>query len=319
MTLSAADDMLHLPANDDLFWTETHWFAFAVPERKLTGYIYPVFRPNQNICSAGIYLWDDTGEANHEIVYYQNYWHLPMPDDLRNMELPGGLSITCLESQNKWQVRYDDGAELKLDLIYEGLIEPTTYACSISMDGIADTTGMGHLDQPCHVTGTIRLNGSEAEVDVYEMRDKRWVPRSDLRKLSPPASPGEPMSGSYTYGLSAGTSFVACTLGGVEQTAVRAGFLLKDGELARLVSGTRTVESEPGRPPSRMVVEGTDDIGRSFRAVGECVNRWPFQGSPGRDFAWVCGTTWVLDGEPAWGEDQSQIFARSRRQMQLPA
>jgi hypothetical protein len=318
MTLSTADDTLHPAANDNLFWTETHWFAFAVPERKLTGWIYPVFRPNQNICSFGVYLWDDTGEANHEILYFQHYWHLPLPDDLRKMQLPGGLSFTCLETLNKWQVRYDDGGELQLDLIYEGLVDPYPHARSTSMDGIADKTGMGLLDQPCHVTGIIRLNGVEAQVDVYEMRDKRWMVRSDLRRPGLLDSTDQPIGGSGTYGLSAGTSFVANTLGGVEQTAVRGGFLLKDGKLADLVSGTRTVESEPGRPPSRLVVEGTDDIGRSFHAVGECVNRWSFQPWPGSYFAWVCGTSWTLDGEPAWGEDQSK-FPHARRQLHSPA
>jgi hypothetical protein len=318
MTLSTADDTLHPPANDDLFWTETQWYGFAVPERKLTGWIYPVFRPNQNICAAGIYLWDDTGETSNEILYYQNYWHLPLPKDLRKMELPGGLSFTCLETLRKWQVRYDDGAELALDLTYEGLIDPYTHARSMSMDGMGEMEGIGHIDQPCHVTGTIRLNGTETEVDVYEMRDKRWQPRSDLRKSAPPDRPGQPAAGSYTYGLSSGTSFLANTLGGVDQTAVRGGFLFKDGKLANLASGTRTVESEPGRPPSRLVVEGTDDAGRSFRAVGECVNRCILQPSPAHNFAWACGTTWEIDGEPAWGEDQSQIFARPRRQLQSP-
>jgi hypothetical protein len=317
MALSAADDTLHRAGNDDLFWSETLTFYFSVPERKLTGMICPMFRRNQNICSAGVYLWDDTGKFNHEILYFQQYWHLPLPEDLRKVELPGGLSFTCLESLNKWQVRYDDGAELQLDLIYEGLVEATTAARSISMDGITDTTGIGHLDQPCHVTGTIRLNGTASEVDVYEVRDQRWGPRSDLRTPTLPDSPDQPVGGSYTYGLSAGVSFVANTLGGMEQTAVRGGFLVKDGELATLVSGTRTVEGEPGRPPTRLVVEGTDERGRSFRAVGECVNGYLYQAWPGSGFAWMCGTSWALDGEPAWGEDQSK-FPHTGRQLRSP-
>jgi hypothetical protein len=125
------------------------------------------------------------------------------------------------------------------------------------------------------------------------------------------------MGGSYAYGLSAGTSFVANTLGGVEKTVVRGGFLVKDGENATLLSGTRTVESEPGRPPSRLVVEGTDNMGRSFRAVGQCVNRYLHQAWPGSGFAWICGTSWDLDGEPARGEDQSKL-PRARRPLHSP-
>jgi hypothetical protein len=60
--VSHADDSFHPPTNDDAFWSETAWFAFSVPERKLAGWTYPFFRPNQGICSAAVFLWDDTGE-----------------------------------------------------------------------------------------------------------------------------------------------------------------------------------------------------------------------------------------------------------------
>ena len=51
--VTAVDDDLHSPTNDDPFWTETLWLAFAVPERRITGAIYPVFRTNQGVCSLG--------------------------------------------------------------------------------------------------------------------------------------------------------------------------------------------------------------------------------------------------------------------------
>ena len=51
------DDLFHPPTSDDPFWTETCWFTFAVPERKLSGQLYPFFRANQGVTS---------GEKRHE-------------------------------------------------------------------------------------------------------------------------------------------------------------------------------------------------------------------------------------------------------------
>ena len=56
------DDQFHPPADkDDPFWTETCWFTFTVPERRLSGQVYPFLRPNQNVTTLGVFLWDDNG------------------------------------------------------------------------------------------------------------------------------------------------------------------------------------------------------------------------------------------------------------------
>lgn len=311
--VTEADDNLHPAASDDPFWTETHWFAFSVPSLRVTGSIYPVFRANQQICSAGVYLWDDRAEADHEILYFQNFWHLPMPKDLHQMDLPGGLSFRCLEPLKRWEVRYDDGAELQLHLVYEGLIPP--FGRAMTAMG-AHTAGTGHLDQPCRVSGTIRLNGQEAAVDGCEMRDKSWGPRSDLRR--PPASQDSAsrFAASYTYGLSEDTCFLAGTMGPVDRTEVLGGFFLYEGKLAAVTSGWRTIEREQGRPPTRVLVEAADEIGRSFRAEGTCVNRWAFQATPGV-LAWMSGTTWTVDGADVWGQDQ-EMAGRPWRELPIP-
>ena len=53
------DDRFHPPTSDSPYWTETCWFTFAVPQRRLSGQIYPFFQPNLGVCSAGVYLWDE--------------------------------------------------------------------------------------------------------------------------------------------------------------------------------------------------------------------------------------------------------------------
>src|SRR5262249_44963190 len=74
------DDEFHPPTSDDPYWTETCWFTFTVPERRLSGQLYPFFRPNQRVCAGAAYLWDDKGNQAWNVIYGKNFWHLPLPD-----------------------------------------------------------------------------------------------------------------------------------------------------------------------------------------------------------------------------------------------
>jgi hypothetical protein len=285
--LTAADDNLHQPTSDDIFWTETAWFAFSIPERSLTGFIYPVFRTNQKICSAGVFIWDHAREAAHEILYSQNYWHIPLPNDLTRMNLLTGLSYEVIEPLHKYRVRYD-GDGVSFNLIYEGLIQPQL------------TKKEDHLDQPCHVQGVFNFHGIEYPVNCYEMRDKSWHVRSDLK----PGLAADLTEGSYTYASDGKTAFLAKTYGADKnETMVHSGWLLRDGRVSSLVSGKRMVVRETDRPPGTLIVHGTDELDRTFSAKGVTVNRFPFQSTPAI-LAWICGTKWDIDGQPAWGEDQ---------------
>ena len=38
------DDEFHPPTDDNPYWTETCWFTFTVPERRMSGQLYPFFR-----------------------------------------------------------------------------------------------------------------------------------------------------------------------------------------------------------------------------------------------------------------------------------
>lgn len=283
-----ADDTLHPPQSDDPHWTETHLFTFSVPERNLTCQIYPLLRPNLGICSVGVFVWDDTGEEEATARYAHTFWHLPLPEDLRALRLPNGLSYELLEPLRRWRIRYERD-EIGFDVVWTGLTDPVIRP---KEDG---------LDQPGRVTGTLRISSEVVAVDCYEIRDKSWHVRPDLvERISPRWA-----TGSYTYGSNAGTSFLGRTLG--TETEFRAsfgGYLLRDGVVGRLVSGTRVADREPGRPPHRVRVEGTDELGRTFAATGRTVNRLRVRSTP-TVTSWICGTVWEdLDGAPAWGQDQ---------------
>ena len=88
-------DRFHPPTSDDPYWTETCWFTFAVPERLLSGQLYPFFRPNQRVAAGGAFFWDPSGSQIWNCRYAKNFWHLPLPADadLADLTLPNGIRI----------------------------------------------------------------------------------------------------------------------------------------------------------------------------------------------------------------------------------
>jgi ferredoxin len=89
---TADDDEFHPPTSDDPEWTETCWFSFNVPERKLSGQLYPFFRPNLGVMAAGVYVWDDRGSQMWNARYVKNHWNLPIPDQpLSDITIANGI------------------------------------------------------------------------------------------------------------------------------------------------------------------------------------------------------------------------------------
>ena len=51
----------HFDVMSDRWWeTETAWFSFHHPERRLGGWFYSMFRPNIGTVAGGAWVWDDT-------------------------------------------------------------------------------------------------------------------------------------------------------------------------------------------------------------------------------------------------------------------
>ena len=81
-----------------------------------------------------------------------------------------------------------------------------------------------------------------------------------------------------------------------------AGYLVRDGEYAPLVAGSRTIELAPDTAFIRRIqLEATDALGRELWATGELVSRHGERGPSGTGlFRWE----WS-GGCAGWGEDQS--------------
>ena len=290
--VTADDDTWHEPSSEDPFWTETLWLRFAVPERNLTGILYAIFRPNLRVASLFVYVWDRVAATEADALYVHRAFHLPLPEDLRNVQFRGGFSYRCIEPLTTYDVRYDDGVELRVDLRYTGVHPPVGRG--------RDGTTTSYF-QPSRVTGTVALNGDELPVDCYELRGSAWDVRPDLRSPPRPDDLTQAVGHADTYGASADTTFFMGSSGDLSTTRFHSGFFMRDGEIQRIVEGRRTVQRGVAGHPESIEIEARDATGRTFRAVGKCVNQL-FIPMPSYTM-WSNGVQWDLDGQAMWGGD----------------
>jgi len=296
------DDELHPPTSDDPYWTETCWFTFTVPERRLSGQLYPFFRPNQGVVAGGAYFWDERGSQMWNCLYAKNFWHLPMPDQpLSDISLPNGIRYQCLEPLTRYRIRFDDpdADEVHVDLTFTAIAPP-------------HRLGESHLDQPGRYQGAIVLRGEEVEVDSFGFRDRSWGPRSQFGAGLMTSGAAH---GGYSYATASDRdAFHTITMDFGDGCISIHGYLLRDGTWAALASGRRRVVERDGTTgfPRRVEIEGVDELGRELRAAGRCLNQLAFPINPNL-FTVNCLTEWTFDGLTAFGEDHDNWSATGIR------
>jgi hypothetical protein len=312
--LTAADDNWH-DYSQHWWETETAWFSFNVPDRRMGGWLYNQVLAVQGVCNGGAWVWDDSpAGARYEV----NHRGLPFPDrgDLRRISLPNGNSIEVLEPLMKYRTRYSDPGRFEADLVHDGIMAPHSHPV-----GAWPFWATRHFDQPMHVTGTIVLFGEKIDVDCFSVRDRSWGPRPagptpPGKKLAPGALPRPnrprradfPHSVGYCFGIrDEREAFLAFTDPWLDDTGrvsddLDAGYLLRDGVYAPFVEGFRTTELAPDTSFIRAVhLEAIDTLGRELVADGGLVARHGEQGPSGTGlFQW----TWS-GGCHGYGEDQS--------------
>jgi hypothetical protein len=311
--LTAEDDCLH-PASDHWWETETAWFSFNVPERRMGGWFYNQILATQGVCNGGAWVWDDSPADS---LYEVRHQGLPIDAsavDLRDAVLPNGNHIEVLEPLRRYRVRYDDRDVFEADLVFDGIMAPNSHPI-----GAPPFWRGRHFDQPMHVTGTIRLHGEKIQVDCLSVRDRSWGPRPqgpDPRKPKPTpeelearqAAPRRPPEGvGYPFGTASERDgwllYTRPTIvDGTPSDELSTGFLLRDGEYGHLVEGRRRTWLDPDTKwITRIELEAVDEHGRELFATGELVSR---HGAPGSS----SGTglyRWSWDGLAGWGEDQT--------------
>lgn len=289
-SLTADDDRFHAVGDPHPLWTETTWWGFAFPERSLGGMVYTLFRPNLGVATVVVNVWDADAVEAWLSPYSRQQWHLPMPKaDLDDLEV-GMLGIRCSKPLRSYELTYADGAALAFDLRVDGVMAPHT---------VAATDAFGHFDQLCHVTGTLKVSGEKVSIDCLSVRDRSWYVRDDLRS----------MRSGYTYGaVDRKEHFLAYSRPAEgddpdsDGGGVFGGYLVRRGEKADLVSGTRRVLSRRRAHPDEVEVVATDALGRELHARGRVSASLASQSTPGM-FAWMSIVDWTIGDRLGHGED----------------
>lgn len=307
------DDDLHRAELGDRWWaTETAWFSFHHPARRLGGWLYSMFRPNIGTVAGGVWVWDDTAWLPWDVLYSTNYSALQLPPDtdLRETTLPTGVSIRVIEPTRSYALGYDDGDRLRLDLRFDGVMAPEPLTAVGSTFGSAH-----HFDQLGRVTGTIDVLGERVAIDCIAMRDRTWGPRPEHR----------PRQAHYVTGaVDADHGFLAVTnaeTANGDDDPVAYGFLRRDGRTVALADGRRRAVRHPEQGwIERIELDATDAEGRRLRAVGEPVSRMIVNRHTFIDINSL--VRWHVDGHEAWGEDQDMwpvhAFAAASRRSFTP-
>lgn len=290
------DDQFH-PPGPDIWHTETSWFAFHIPERKIGGWLYGFIRPNIGVCTAAVFLYDHKESAPHRALFSEHQQAQPMPKelDLNNFTFPRGYSVRTLEPTRRYKLDYEYGGVLKVDLEFEGLMDPHPYM----RNAFADSA---HYDQLGHMTGYIILRGERIEVDCYSIRDRSWGPRTDN-------APPNFNRMCYDYGCGPDRKgFVVFShqqeLGeGGTSPLAHGVFMHPDGRRVPIVEGTRTVTRDPKNIwVDRLLIECVDEEGQKHVMKGHSLSRFFF--SPARWISLDSLIEWDIDGSKGWGEDQ---------------
>lgn len=290
------DDGFHFANAGDEWWaTETAWYSFHNVERKLGGWFYSMFRPNIGTVAGGAWIWDDTAHLPWEVLYSTNYSALQIPEgsDLRDIELPTGVSIRVETPMLAYHLGYNDPDRLVADLRFEAVAPPRPLAAGGSTFGKA-----AHFDQIGRVTGTLDILGERVDIDCWSMRDRTWGKRPENR----------PRQAGYVTGAGdGGTGFLAVTNTRDGADRIAYGFVDRGAGQVSMTDGERQVIRDPNNGwVDQVIIDGVDAEGSAFRAVGESVSRITINRHSFIDINSLMH--WRLEGSDAgtewWGEDQ---------------
>lgn len=304
-------DRFH-PSGQDDNWFESWWFAFYVPERKLTVYIYPWFRPNLGVSGGGVFAWDDNGSLPWTMLHHDYSWSRRFPGEAAilsgaTFSMPQGVVIDVLAENQSYRIRYDH-PDLSFDVRFDATADVKATAGSTTEDGIFK----GHVDQPGNYRGWVRVKGEELAVDCHCVRDRSWGPRrDDVRDMH---------IGYFHATASARDAFLMVTHAGADpQTfSLLNGYLIRDGVHAPLVTGEARMTRDGDLAPAGCRVQATDELGRQLKADGHSITRMAVQVQPGM-FNWSSFAEWRFGEATGYGElqdtwhpDAYRAFARSR-------
>ncbi|MEO5840202.1 MAG: hypothetical protein ABIQ73_02345 [Acidimicrobiales bacterium] len=284
LTVSPTDDSFHPPTSDDPTWVETAWFPFWLPDVATSVYARVWFRPNDNQQGGAVHAWRDEGTA----VAYDG-WTEPFATsgDLRDLRLESGFRLECLEPLVAYRIRHES-EQIDVDITFRALMEPNPVSPHESPGMFA-----GHLEQPGHVTGRVRLRNEQHIVDCASVRDRSWGPRT--------MRPGIRIGNAHGTSLDGWAFFAYVNPDDAGRELITSGYWQHDGRAARIVRGERRTE-RIGDFADSLTIDARDALDRHLVVRGRCVNRQAIDA--GHDLYAVLNLVeWTAgDGHVAWGE-----------------
>jgi len=285
-------------AGDEWWFTETAWFSWHHAERGLGGWLYTMIRHNIGTVAGGAWVWDDSALLPWEVLYSSNLTALPfdLACDLRDCELPNGVSMRVEAPRRSYRLGYDDPGRLELDLSFEAVTDPRPLVASGSTFGRA-----AHFDQIGRVRGEVAVAGERLEIDCWSMRDRTWGRRPEDR----------PRQAAYvTAAADGGRGFLAVTNTREGQDRIAYGFVQREDQQVALVDGSRSVRRNPAEGfVDSIEIDGMDGEGGRFRARGTSVSRIFINRHSFIDInsliRWeLLDERGIETGDVWWGEDQ---------------
>ncbi len=276
------DVQFHTPPDVDHQWAETYWLGLYVPEANLYGWVYMVFRAGVGAMTCDVEFIDRCSKQMFDARYVDIQNHLPLPDRLDNFRLPNGLEFKAT-SPSECRLDYVGvgDTEIHLDIrgihtpydIHDPNIDPLARADAAQA---VEHSGFGsayasHFDLTARTTGTVRVRGTDYDVDCLATNDHSWGPRPER---------GMNMMGycnahfSDDYVVQTIWSFDAGKPDG-EQHSFKHGYAIVDGRLIGGVDGSLRVDHD-GIFARTVALSMTDAEGTVHDLTGEplAYNNW---------------------------------------------
>ncbi|MBW8784036.1 MAG: hypothetical protein JF593_05265 [Novosphingobium sp.] len=286
---------------DSPYWNESVWFSLSIPERRVHGFIQYYFRPNMGMLNGGPVLWDPSGTSQWNCLYY-NWSHLqamPAGAEKFAMTARNSLSVHVLEPLARYKIDYDHEG-FALDLEWTAIAPLHELKTG---DAGQQATARFHIEQPGRMSGRIARDGEIWPVDCWSMRDTSYGAR-DYESLA---------SGGYFWGIAEASAFHAIAMGAGAEQRVIGGFLWRDGTMASLAEGSRTITEFGRYGPRTARFQATDTLGRTIEASARIDEGLIFTGYTDHTVVWSL-TEWDCDGVTHWGDTQEFTSAvRFRR------
>jgi hypothetical protein len=298
------DAKFHTAAPGDDTWCETNWFGFTIPEERMRGAAYALFRTNLGICRSMIQVYSQNRRHVLAMDYLRDDYHMRIPPgDLDDFELPNGLRVKMTKPMEEWTVQFDDGRGNQWDLVQTALmpaVSVTELSVPDSGDGYAifqrhdakASTVTGHIDQTMYVQGEVVVNGRTLQVDFPANRDHSWSPRREY---------GHNVMGNFDEAhFGRERSFLLQTRNDeLERGTVTHGYLREGREVIALKAGVGRYRFD-NWVIRALEYEIEDARGRTHLLRGEPVSF--AESYQANAFTMTGMVRWTLLGEVGWGD-----------------